>query len=61
MDRPEGGRAVGLVTFTDGSERDVFEDDYGRQWVVGDGGERVYGAWLAPPDEPVAVERANPG
>ncbi len=36
--------------------RDVYEDDDGRQWITGYDGERVYGVWLAPPDEPVIAE-----
>ena len=35
--------------------RDLFEGADGRQWVVGYDGERVYGVWLAPADEPVDV------
>jgi hypothetical protein len=32
------------------------EDDGGRQWVFGYGGERVYGVWAMPADEPVVAE-----
>jgi hypothetical protein len=49
-------RIVGRVPFTDGVERDVYEDANGRQWVVGYSGERVYGVWLPPSDEPVFAE-----
>jgi hypothetical protein len=48
-------RAVGRVPFADGVTRDVHEDADGRQWVTGYDGERVYGVWLMPPDEPVVV------
>jgi hypothetical protein len=48
-------RVVGHVPFTDGVTRDVYEDADGRQWVVGHDGERVYGVWVMPADEPVAV------
>ncbi len=48
-------RIVGRVPFVDGVTRDVHEDTDGRQWVVGYDGERVYGAWLPPADEPVVV------
>jgi hypothetical protein len=48
-------RQVGRIPFTDGFERDVFEDSDGRQWVVGYEGEPVYGVWLMPPDEPIVV------
>jgi hypothetical protein len=49
-------RAAGRVPFTDGTERDVYEDADGRQWVVGDHGEPVYGVWVVPADEPLLVE-----
>jgi hypothetical protein len=41
--------------FTDGLERDVYEDDEGRQYVLDGDGERVYGQWLWPADEPYVV------
>jgi hypothetical protein len=31
-------------------------DTEGRQYVHGDDGERVYGTWIAPADEPIVVE-----
>jgi hypothetical protein len=40
-------------------ERDVYEDSDGRQWVVGYDGERAYGVWLAPADEPLVVKGAG--
>jgi hypothetical protein len=43
---------VGRCRFTDGSEREVFEDDEGRQNVLDEAGERLYGQWLPPADEP---------
>ena len=48
-------RAVGRVPFVDGVLRDVYEDADGRQWVTGYEGERVYGVWLPPVDDPVVV------
>ena len=36
----------------------MHEDDDGRQWVTGYDGERVYGVWLLPADEPVVVPLA---
>jgi hypothetical protein len=48
-------RAVGRVPFVDGVTHDVYEDTDGRQWVVGSNGERVYGVWLPPADEPLPV------
>jgi hypothetical protein len=54
-----GTRAVGRVPLTDGTERDIYEHADGRQYVL-DGGERVYGVWLAPPDEPVIARPADP-
>jgi hypothetical protein len=55
MSQPGDCRIVGLVPFTDGAERDVYEDGHSRLWVAGDDGGRVYGVWLAPPDEPAVV------
>jgi hypothetical protein len=53
------GRAVGHVLFLDGVTRDVYEDSEGRQWVIGHCGERVYGVWLKPAEEPEAAERGR--
>ena len=39
-------RIVGKRNFTDGIEREVYEDADGRQWVVGYDGEPVAGQWL---------------
>jgi hypothetical protein len=47
---------IGRIPFVDGVTRDVYEDPDGRQWVAGYDGERVYGVWVAPADEPVVVE-----
>jgi hypothetical protein len=53
---------VGRVPFVDGVTGDVHEDADGRQWVAGYEGERVYGVWLPPADEPVVVAgEATPG
>jgi hypothetical protein len=39
----------------DGVTRAVYEDADGRQWVVGRDGEKVYGVWVRPADEPLIV------
>ncbi len=49
--RPERRRRptpppVGRVRGPDGVERDVYEDADGRQYVLGDQGEKVFGLWL---------------
>ena len=49
-------QVVGRTPFVDGVTRDVYEDADGRQWVAGYDGERVYGAWRPPADEPVLVD-----
>jgi hypothetical protein len=49
-------RGVGRRLFTDGLERAVYEDAEGRQYVLGPDGERMYGQWLPPADEPAVVE-----
>jgi hypothetical protein len=48
-------RVVGRRLSTDGLERDVHEDAQGRQYVLDGNGERVYGQWLYPADEPHVV------
>ena len=48
-------RDIGSTQFTDGIERDVFEDAEGRQYVHGDDGVKVYGTWVVPADEPVII------
>jgi hypothetical protein len=48
-------RPIDERLFTDGTMRPVFEDAEGRQFVE-DGGERVYGIWLVPADEPQLVQ-----
>jgi hypothetical protein len=48
-------RIVVRRLFTDGVERDVYEDADGRQWVAGHNGEPVYGVWVPPADEPWIV------
>jgi hypothetical protein len=52
-------RIIGQRLFTDGTERRVFEDDQGRQYVLDDDGQRVDGVWLPPADEPIVV--SGPG
>ncbi len=54
------GPPVGRVRGPDGAERDVYEDADGRQYILGEQGEKLYGLWLlttsvrppAPPKEP---------
>jgi hypothetical protein len=54
----EDSRIIGRMPFVDGVTRDVYEDPDCRQWVIGYEGERVYGVWILPPDDPViAMER----
>jgi hypothetical protein len=48
-------RIIGRVPFTEGIERDVYEDAEGRQYVYGDEG-KVHGTWLPPTDEPNVLE-----
>jgi hypothetical protein len=51
----EDPSSVGQQSFTDGIEREVFEDGNGRQFVLDDAGEPVYGQWLPPVNEPYIV------
>jgi hypothetical protein len=48
-------RIIGRVRFTDGTDRDVYEDAEGRQYVRGNDGASVYGIWLPLADEPITV------
>jgi hypothetical protein len=59
MNEVTDSRIIGRVPFADGVTRDVQADADGRQWVAGYDGERVYGVWLMPPDEPVVVSTAR--
>jgi hypothetical protein len=47
-------RIIGSREFTDGSQRDVYEDDDGRQFVIDDDGNPAYGVWILA-DEPAAI------
>jgi hypothetical protein len=49
-------RVIGSRPFTDGGERNVYEDAEGRQYVLGQDAEVVHGQWLPTADEPVVVE-----
>ena len=59
MNDNSDSRVVGRVPFADGVTREVYEDADRRQWVIGHDGERVYGVWLMPADEPVVVGPAQ--
>jgi hypothetical protein len=55
-------QALGTCRFVDGSTRLVFTDPSGKEYVL-DGGQRVYGTWLAQQDaaEPASTAiRRNP-
>jgi hypothetical protein len=49
---------IGLVSFIDGVARTAFLDADGRQFVLDDDGQLVYGAWVYI-DEPEFVKRAR--
>jgi hypothetical protein len=55
---------IGYRHFTDGRTRQVRADPGGRQYVVDDDGQLVYGLWLRPEeetaDQPVIVEGKRP-
>ena len=51
---PRMKRIIGAGEFTDGSQRAVYEDDDGRQFVIDDEGQAVYGVWILV-DEPVTL------
>jgi hypothetical protein len=37
---------MGSRDFVDGSQRAVYQDDEGRQFVIDDQGQAVYGIWV---------------
>jgi hypothetical protein len=49
---------VAYTEFTEGKMRSVFENADGRQFVIDDGGNRVFGIWFIPEavDRPVSVD-----
>ena len=55
---------IAYVWFVDGVKRPIFEEPNGRQYVIDDDGEPVYGVWYVPPevlaemfgDRPVIVD-----
>jgi hypothetical protein len=51
MNTPGSDRVVGRRLFTDGIERDVYEDGSGRQYVFRPDGGKVFGQKLLPADE----------
>jgi hypothetical protein len=53
-------RFVGHREFVDSQVRPVYEDPGGRQYVIGDDGERVAGVWVPPADEPSVVPHSAP-
>jgi hypothetical protein len=53
------GRIVGRVPFADGCEREVDENDEGRQYVLDDDAAKVYAVWRLPANEPVVEVRAR--
>jgi hypothetical protein len=50
------GHIIGRVPFTDGSDRDVYEDADCRQYVQDDDGGKVYRTWLPPAYESDVVD-----
>jgi hypothetical protein len=55
MSEQQPVRKIGHTPFTDGVAREVFEDCDGRQYILDDTDERVYGQWLPLADEPHAT------
>ena len=45
-------RTLGHRLFADGARRPVYTEPDGRQYVLGYDGEKVYGVWLVPAEEP---------
>jgi hypothetical protein len=53
-------RVIGRRPFTDGLERDLYEDAEGRQYVLNGDGPKVYDQWLWPADEPHVIAAGGP-
>jgi hypothetical protein len=54
---------IGYRFFVDRTRRPIFEQLDGRQFVLDDAGDRVYGVWIIPKDEfdlPIIVDAACP-
>jgi hypothetical protein len=52
-------KPVAFIDVPDGLSRPVYEEPNGRQYVIGDEGEALYGVWYIPQDDsdlPVIVE-----
>ena len=45
---------IAYVEFTDGTRRSVYVDSKGRQFILDDDGQRVYGYWHLERDETAA-------
>jgi hypothetical protein len=58
--RDRTGPPIGRVRCPDGVERDVFQDAEGRQYVIGDQGERTFGPWLPAAPSPAGGITAEP-
>jgi hypothetical protein len=59
MDVRLWGRILGRIPFTDGVDRDVYEDAEGWQYVQDEDGGMVYGTWLSSADGLCAREDAT--
>jgi hypothetical protein len=44
---------IAYTTFLDGSKQPVFQELGGRQYVLDNDSEQVYGTWFIPPEEAV--------
>ena len=53
---------LGESQFTDATTRPIYRDGDGRQFILDEDGEPVYGVWLHPDEyqEPVALEPQAP-
>jgi hypothetical protein len=43
---------VATISFIDGVWHPIYEDADGRQYVIDGDGEKAYGVWFIPPDDP---------
>ena len=48
-------KPIGYRSFVDGTTRPVWRETDGRQFVIDDDGQPVYGTWIYPDDEEADV------
>ena len=50
---------IATIWFIDGVWRPVYERADGRQYIIDGDGDKVYGVWFIPPDDPAPTVIVN--